>query len=44
MSLARNQQRSNAVSVIEVDEALEPEVMDKLRKVPGILSATGLTL
>ncbi len=44
MSLARNKQKGNALTVIEVDQPLEPEVMEKLRTVPGILSATGVTL
>lgn len=44
MSLARNKQKGNALTVIEIDQALEPGVMDQLRAVPGILSATGVTL
>lgn len=44
MSLARNKQKGNALTVIEVDQPLEPKVMEALRKVPGILSATGVTL
>lgn len=44
MSLARNKQKGNALTVIEIDQALAPETMATLRAVPGILSATGVTL
>jgi D-3-phosphoglycerate dehydrogenase len=44
MSLARNKQEGNALTVIEVDHPLDSAVMESVREVPGILSATGVTL
>ena len=44
MSLARNKQDGNALTIIEIDEPLAMEVMDTLRGTPGILSVTGVTL
>jgi D-3-phosphoglycerate dehydrogenase len=44
MSLARNKQDESALTIIEIDQPLAPEVMDTLREVGGILSVTGVTL
>ena len=44
MSLARNKQDGSALTIIEIDQPLAPEVMDTLREVGGILSVTGVTL
>lgn len=44
LSLARNKSDGNALSVIEVDTALDPELMESLRGLPGVLSATGVSL
>ena len=44
MSLARNKQDGNALTIIEIDQPLAMEVMDTLRGTPGILSVTGVTL
>ncbi|MFP6864755.1 MAG: NAD(P)-dependent oxidoreductase, partial [Roseibacillus sp.] len=44
MSLARNKKKGRALTVIEVDQALDTEVMETLRSVPGIQSATGVTM
>ena len=44
MSLARNDKRDKALTVIEIDGPLDPAVMEQIRAVPGILSATGVTL
>ena len=44
MSLARNKREGHALTVIEVDQALEPKVMQEIKAIPGILSATGVNL
>ncbi len=44
MSLARNKKKGNALTVIEIDQPVPPPVMDQIRTVPGVLSATGVTL
>ncbi len=44
LSLARNKSQGNALTVIEVDEPLPPELMGALRSIPGVLEATGVTL
>ncbi|MDP0489853.1 MAG: phosphoglycerate dehydrogenase [Verrucomicrobiota bacterium JB023] len=44
LSLARNKTEGNALTVIEVDEPLGAELMDQIRNLPGVLSATGATL
>lgn len=44
MSLARNKKKGIALNVIEVDHPLGAEILETLRSVPGILSATGVTL
>ena len=44
MSLARNKQDGSALTIIEIDQPLAPEVMDTLRGVGGVLSVTGVTL
>ena len=44
MSLARNKQGGNALTIIEVDQPLAPGVMEALRSLAGILSVTGVTL
>ena len=44
LSLARNKTEGNALTVIEVDSPLPPELMDQVRTLPGVLSATGITL
>lgn len=44
LSLARNKSDGNALTVIEIDEALSSESMAKIRSTPGILHATGASL
>jgi D-3-phosphoglycerate dehydrogenase len=44
MSLARNKREGHALTVIEVDQALGPKAMEEIKAIPGILSATGVTL
>lgn len=44
MSLARDKTEGNALTIIEIDEPLAAEVMETVRSVAGILSATGVTL
>ena len=44
MSLARNKQGGNALTIIEVDQPLASGVMESVRDMPGILSVTGVTL
>lgn len=44
MSLSRNKQSDDVLTVIEVDGPLAPEVMESVRNVAGIRSATGVTL
>ena len=44
MSLARDKQAGNALTIIEVDQPLAAEVMETVRAVGGILSVTGVTL
>ena len=44
MSLARNKQKGNALTVIELDGPLERAVMDEVRTIPGVLMSTGVTL
>jgi D-3-phosphoglycerate dehydrogenase len=44
MSLARNKQGGNALTIIEVDQPLAAGVMEAVRAVAGILSITGVTL
>jgi D-3-phosphoglycerate dehydrogenase len=44
LSLARNKSAGNALSVIEVDAPLSPEVMEAVRVIPGVLNATGVSL
>ncbi len=44
LSLARNKTTNNALSIIEVDEPLSSELMESIRAIPGVLSATGASL
>lgn len=44
LSLARNRSSQSALTVVEIDQALQSETMTEIRAVPGILSATGVTL
>ena len=44
LSLARNKCDGNALSIIEIDDALETSVMEKIRTIPGVLSSTGASL
>jgi D-3-phosphoglycerate dehydrogenase / 2-oxoglutarate reductase len=44
LSLARNKTEGNALSIIEVDSPLPNDLMDLIRAIPGVLSATGITL
>jgi len=44
MSLARRQGAGDAMTVIELDAPLSPEVMEQLRETPGITQATGASL
>jgi len=44
LSLARNKTEGNALSIIEVDSPLPNDLMELIRAIPGVLSATGITL
>lgn len=44
LSLARNRSAGNAVTVIELDAPLAPEVMAAVRGSEGVLTATGVSL
>lgn len=44
LSLARNKTQGNALTVIEVDEPLSSETMEKIRSIPGITLTTGVSL
>ncbi|MGE9269310.1 MAG: NAD(P)-dependent oxidoreductase, partial [Verrucomicrobiales bacterium] len=44
LSLARNKSDGNALTVIEVDSPLSAELMDRVRNIPGVLFATGVSL
>lgn len=44
LSLARNKEEKNALTVIELDAPLCADVMDKVRNIPGVTHATGITL
>ncbi len=44
LSLARNKTDGNALSIIEVDSELSAPVMDRIRSIPGVLEARGVTL
>ena len=44
LSLARNRSAGNALMIVEVDEPLSESLMKTLRSLPGVLSATGVTL
>ena len=44
LSLARNKSEGNALTVAEIDDPLDPAIMEEIRGIPGVLSATGVTL
>lgn len=44
LSLARNKSQGNALTVIELDAPLSETLMADTRAIPGVLSATGVTL
>ncbi|GHC66051.1 phosphoglycerate dehydrogenase [Roseibacillus persicicus] len=44
LSLARNKTQGNALTVIEVDEPLSPEIMAQVRAIPGVTLGTGVSL
>ena len=44
MSLARNKQKGNALTIIEIDCPLDSPVMTEIREIPGVLMASGVTL
>lgn len=44
LSLARNSSEGSALTVIELDAPLEPEVMKAIRETGGVIYATGVTL
>lgn len=44
LSLARNKSEGNALTVIELDDTLPSGLMESIRAVPGVISATGVTL
>lgn len=44
LSLARNKTSGNALTVIEIDEPLSPDLMAELRKIAGVTLATGASL
>ena len=44
LSLARNKSDGNALTVAEIDGVLATDVMEEIRNIPGVLSATGVSL
>ena len=44
LSLARNKTAKNAMSVIELDAPADAPLMEKIRQIPGVISATGISL
>ena len=44
LSLARNKSEQNALTVLELDAPLPPDVMTRIRAIPGVTHATGVTL
>ena len=44
LSLARNKSEGNALTIIEIDTPLDQDLMEKIRSIPGVLRATGVTL
>jgi len=44
LSLARNKDAGNALTVIELDEPLAQNVMEEIRGIAGVVEATGVTL
>jgi len=44
LSLARNSSEGSALTVIELDAPLAPNVMEDIRKTAGVIYATGVTL
>lgn len=44
LSLARNKSLGVALSIIELDDPLSADLMTAIRALPGVLSATGVTL
>ncbi|MGC6426841.1 MAG: phosphoglycerate dehydrogenase [Akkermansiaceae bacterium] len=44
LSLARNSKENSALTVIELDSPLESSVMEEIRGIAGVTSATGVTL
>jgi D-3-phosphoglycerate dehydrogenase len=44
LSLARNKSDGNALTVIELDAALTDDLMQEIRAVPGVISATGVSM
>ena len=44
LSLARNKSLGVALTIIELDDPLSAELMTAIRAIPGVLSATGVTL
>ncbi|GAA5482860.1 phosphoglycerate dehydrogenase [Haloferula sargassicola] len=43
-SLARDKAAKNAISVIELDAPCEADQMEKIRQIPGVTSASGISL
>ena len=44
LSLARNKTEGNALTVIELDEPLSPEIMSQIKELPGVTLGTGVSL
>jgi hypothetical protein len=44
MEVARSQTRGPAVMILEIDDEVPPEVMDKVRAIPDLRSATYVRL
>ncbi len=44
LSLARNKSEKNAMSVIELDAPADADLMAKIRAIPGVTCATGISL
>ena len=44
LSLARNREAGNALTVIELDAPLQPDTMSSIRDIPGVTFTTGVSL
>ena len=44
LSLARNSQENNALTMIELDSPVSTEIMEEIQGIAGVTQATGITL